>query len=49
MMNKIYNRFFHLGFANYREGKNKKEEDLKEVLKQIYKALKLEAKLAELN
>ena len=29
--------------------KNKKEEDLKEVLKQIYKALKLEAKLAELN
>jgi len=29
--------------------KNKKEEDLKEVLKQIYKALKLDAKLAELN
>ena len=29
--------------------KNKKEDDLKEVLKQIYKALKLDAKLAELN
>ncbi len=29
--------------------KNKKEEDLKEVLKQIYKALKLEAKLTELK
>jgi tetratricopeptide (TPR) repeat protein len=29
--------------------KIKKEDDLKEVLKQIYKALKLDAKLAELN
>jgi hypothetical protein len=29
--------------------KNKKEDDLKEVLKQIYKSLKLDAKLAELN
>lgn len=29
--------------------KNKKEDDLKEVLKQIYKSLKLDAKLAELD
>jgi hypothetical protein len=35
--------YFEKGF------KVKKEDDLKEVLKQIYRALKLDAKLAELE